>query len=63
MPNDSNFYMRLPSALLKRIRCSAAAHGVSISEFIRAAAERAVAMRDNPAESDHHTENDPDTAE
>jgi hypothetical protein len=45
MTNDSNFYMRSPSTLLKRIRRSAAARSVSISEFMRDAAERSVAWK------------------
>jgi predicted DNA binding CopG/RHH family protein len=61
MPNDSKFYMRLPSALLQRIRLSAAARGVSISDFMRDAAERSVAMRNTSA--DDTAEDDPDTAE
>jgi hypothetical protein len=61
MPNDSNFYMRLPSTLLKKIRRSAAARGASISEFMRHAAERSMAMKDT---TDNDTaEDDPDTAE
>ena len=50
MRNDSNFYMRLPSTLLKTIRLTAAAHGVTASEFIRDAIKRSLGMRDATAE-------------
>ena len=32
---DKNFYMRMPRSLFDRIRCSAQAEGISVSEFIR----------------------------
>ena len=62
MRNDSNFYMRLPRSLFKRIRLSAAASGVSMSEFIRDASERFMTMRDIAAENDQSDSN-PDSAE
>ena len=61
MRNDSNFYMRLPSTLLKTIRLTAAAHGVSVSEFIRDAAECFSGY--TTADNDDKTDNDPGTAE
>ena len=62
MRNDSNFYMRLPNTLLKTIRLTAAAHGVSVSEFIRDAAKRFLA-RDTTADNDDKTDNESGTAE